>query len=229
MKVLKTIALAVLAILSLGMVGGYVYFDRKFSPPENYLTVFDEVTDVPVAWITSDDNPHSALLLPVKVAGVNAQFFMQLDFGSPSTLFYRRTLESVFELLEDKISIVSNSKEVGLAFTLGEMSVSSSHFRLIDYGSKVDLEDADTHIIIGTIGTDLLEKRVLVMDFIKDRCSFLLSVSDSGFSDFQFKKRRILFPTLLDGNEIELLYDSGTSGYELITDQDSWKEFLAGL
>jgi hypothetical protein len=97
MRRLKRVALASLVSLVVSLGGGYVYFDRKFTPPENALSVSSMATEVPIRWLATNGNPHAALLLPVKLDGIADTFYMQLDLGSPSTVFYGNAIRSVLE------------------------------------------------------------------------------------------------------------------------------------
>ena len=224
MKILKVTLFAFLAIFVVSSVAGFLYFEKKFTPPENHLQVEGISDEVPIEWISNESNPNVALLLPVKVEGISKKFFMQLDFGSPSTIFYSRSLNS----LQARFSTVpysENDREiVSLKFHLGQMEISSDKFKVIDFGEEIDWEQKGMNII-GTIGTDLLERRLTTIDFKMNYCSFSNSRSLSGFKAFDFKKRKLLFPAKIGGERLKLLYDSGTSGYELITSQDEWNKY----
>ncbi|WP_447641127.1 MULTISPECIES: hypothetical protein [Chitinophagaceae] len=224
MKLLKKIALSVLIVLTLVLIGGYLYFNNKFSPPDNYLTVSNKAENIPIKWISDNDNANAALLLPVQIQGINKEFFMQLDFGSPTTLLYKNSLQSINDEFQKIIS--KNKTEISLSFNIKNLNISSSKFKLLDYGEIVDLNNPNAENIIGTIGTDLLEKRIIFLDFKHNLCAFSITANESGFSALQFKKRRILLPAKLENQDIKLLllYDSGTSGYELITDEGTWEK-----
>jgi hypothetical protein len=43
-------------------------------------------------------------------------------------------------------------------------------------------------------------------------------------SHFEFKKRRVLLPAKGEKGELKLLYDTGTSAYQLITDPSTWEK-----
>jgi len=108
------------------------------------------------------------------------------------------------------------------------MMVSSKFFEVLDYGTKADFENPDAQNIIGTLGTDLLEKRIVTLDFKNSRCSFSKKREGSGFERFEFKKRRILIPAVIGNENLKLMYDSGTSGYELIMNKDKWEKYRKG-
>lgn len=225
MKVLKKILLVFFAILVLSLIGGFFYFKTKFTPPPNYLKVVGISKEVPFRWVPNGDNLHAALLLPVKVKGIESQLYMQLDFGSPITVFYARSLKSIQPKLLSMDSLQKKSNQVVLNFNLEEMQISSREFRLLDYGDSVDVENPSAVNIIGTIGTDLLEKRVVMLDFKNNNCSFLDSLPGAKLTDFDFEMRKILFPAKIGNEELKLLFDSGTSGFELITSKNEWEKY----
>lgn len=227
MKLLKKIALAFLAVLVLSLACGYVYFDRKFSPAENALDVAGSAEAVPIHWQAMDGNAHGALLLPVKIAGIDKRFFVQLDFGAPSTVLYRTPLQSIHGRFPAAFALDAASPEVALGFGVGGLQVSSRKFELKAYGSAVDFDKPEAENIIGTIGADVLEKRVVVLDMKRDACSFVERVAGTGFMPFEFKKRKILLPATLGDARLKLLYDSGSSGYQLITTEENWKRLRA--
>lgn len=212
MKTFKKIALSLLIIFSGLLIGGYIYFECKFSPPANTLTVSGNSGNIPIKWSKDGENNYAALLLPVRLKNIDKILYMQLDTGSPTTVFYQKALESIhLKSIED--------------FTLDTMKVSASEFPTINYGKEMNFENPTTPFIIGTIGNDLLEKRIVILDFKNKRCSFTDSINENGFSNFQFKKRKILIPAKIGNENLKLMYDSGTSGYELITHKEQYEKY----
>ncbi len=225
MKTFKKILLSILALFVISSIAAYFYFDQKFSPAENYLEVRGEAENVKFVWDASDGNPYSALLFPIKITGINRTFYMQFDSGSPVTIFYKNGLESIVSNRPNPIKINADKNEVSLEFAIGNLLVKSNKFQLIDYGQKVDFENPESINIIGTIGTDLLEKRITTLDFKNAICSFTENVDNSNFEDLEFKKRKILIPAKIAGENLKLLYDSGTSGYQLILNKQKFDAY----
>ncbi|WP_433835713.1 hypothetical protein [Flavobacterium anhuiense] len=225
MKLFKKIAIVFLVSLVLLLLGGYFYFQKKFSPPENYLKVSGIAENIPIQWISSDENSHAALLLPIKINGINQTLFMQFDSGSSTTVFYKKSLESIAEKFQNQQKIDVSNNTISTAFTLGKMKIISNTFEVLNYGQKVDFDNPKAENIIGTIGTDLLEKRIAVLDFKNSKVSFIEKIQENDFTPFEFKKRKILIPSLLENQNLKLLYDSGASGYELITTKEIWQQY----
>ena len=213
-----------LIIVIITAIGGYFYFEKKFTPQENYLKVNGISDNIPLKWIADENNPNVAVLLPIKLEGISEIFYMQLDFGSPITVFYSKALNSIQSKFSSKINLLNTSQIISLQFDLGKMVISSTKFKILNYGKEINCEKNAVNII-GTIGTDLLEKRTITLSFKEDQCLFTNNLSSDGFTAFDFKKRRILFPAQIGEKKLKLLYDSGTSGYELITDRKEWEKY----
>ncbi|MXO04021.1 hypothetical protein [Flavobacterium sp. HBTb2-11-1] len=225
MKLFKKIATVFLVIIVLFLVGGYFYFQKKFTPPENYLKISGIAENIPIKWISSDENSHSALLLPVEIKGINRTFHMQFDSGSPVTVFYKKSLESIAEKFQNQLKIDNENSSISSAFRIGKMHVASNDFEVLDYGEKISFDNPNAENIIGTIGTDLLEKRITILDFKNNQCSFIEKIKEDAFTAFEFKKRKILIPSVIENENLKLLYDTGTSGYELITTKEIWQQY----
>jgi hypothetical protein len=148
---------------------------------------------------------------------------MQFDSGSAITVFYKKSLESIAEKFRNQIKINATNNPISIALTIGNMKVVSNNFEVLNYGKKINFDAAKATNIIGTIGTDLLEKRIAILDFKNNQCSFIEKIKEDDFSNFEFKKRKILIPSSIENEKLKLLYDSGTSGYELITTKEIWQ------
>ncbi len=225
MKIFKKVAIVSLVIILLFLLGGYFYFQKKFTPSENYLTVSGTAENIPMKWISSNENANSALLFPIKINGINQTFYMQFDSGSPITVFYKNSLESISEKYRNQLKLNSEKNQIAMHFKIGKLNVISSSFEVLNYGNKVDFEDLNAQNIIGTVGTDLLEKRITILDFKQNQFSFINQIKENNFTDFEFKKRKILISAKVEKENLKLLYDSGTSGYELITTKEVWKKY----
>lgn len=224
MKLFKKLVLGILIILVLSAIGGYFYVETKFTPPPNKLKVSKDSGAIQMKWLGDANNAHAALLLPVKIKGFEEPLYMQLDFGSPETILYTNTIRSLAEGIPGIINYTAKDKALDLTFALAGMTVSCPDFRLLDYGNEIDLSRPGHINIIGTIGTDLLEKRTIKLDFVRNVCGFSNEVQPD-MVDFQFKKRKILLPAIIGDEQVTLMYDSGTSGYELITSKKNWTEY----
>ena len=214
MKVFKKILIGILTFLILLSVGGYVYFDQKFTPEDNYLTVKKESGNIPITWLGNDKN---VLLLPIHFSGNPETFYLQFDTGSPYTVFYSNEIKNIKDISVDNERAVTS-------FVIGKTEISSDRFKVIKT-EKSNVEDSIK--IIGTIGSDILEDRKTVINLKDNQVNFNLNQIPNEFKnqlfDFKFKKRRIIINGILKGEERKFLYDSGTSAYEFLTFKEEWQ------
>lgn len=215
MKVLKKIVLTFLVILVLAALCGYIYFDQKFTPDKNYLTVENESGFIPFTFLGTE---KSELLLPIHFEGDTTKYYLQFDTGSPYTIFYSKSIKNIRQ--------ISITEEVAkTSFFIGKTKIASDKFKIYNTGNE---NGNDSIKIIGTIGADILENRKTIINFKENNIVLNLSKMPSQFQtklfDFKFKKRKIIIKGFLKGQEENFLFDSGTSAYELLTNKEVWKD-----
>jgi hypothetical protein len=90
--------------------------------------------------------------------------------------------------------------------------------------SNVDLAGRKP-VIIGTVGTDFLDGRVVVIDYPKQvivtgsEVPADLKKRVTDFPEFVYAGRRILLPATINRRRTILYFDSGSSAFELLTDK----------
>jgi hypothetical protein len=228
MKTFKKVLLAILLFIFLLALGGYFYVKQKFTPPAVSLITENESGLIPINWVADERSPIAALLLPITLEGIPVPLYMQFDLGAHSTLLYKDALVSISSKYPNQLAEIDTSTNtINYSFMLGKMKVISNKFRVIDHGSPIDWSDSSTKIIIGTLGADIVDINLTVLDFKNDFCSFGGSLKDIKINtlshDFSFDMRKIQFPATLNGANYNLLFDTGTSGFELITSKNIWE------
>ena len=215
MKTIKKIAVGILAVFAFSLLAGYFYFDRKFTPEENTLILKNESGKIPIQWV---DESKSVLLLPIHFKGDSVTYYLQWDTGSPSTVFYKKAIQKI-----PKIQIQDHVAKC--LFTIGNTEIQSEKIKILDFGKE---NDTARFKIIGTLGADVLEHRKTILNFKDNTIELNLKTIPSYFRGktfgFELKKRKIIIPALLNGKEEKYLYDSGSSAYELLTNQENWEE-----
>lgn len=212
MKILKKLVLGLMGVLVLSAAGGYVYFDQKFTPEKNYLTVQNESGSVPFIWMGTEKN---VLLLPVHFPKDAKTYYLQFDTGSPYTMLYSDAIKKISQITLDK-------DHAKASFSIGKTKITSNKFKIYNQGK----DSNDSIQIIGTLGADILENRKTVLNFKENYITLNLTKVPSRLEtklfDFTFKKRRMILKGFLKGEEEEFLFDSGTSAYELLTNKEVW-------
>lgn len=217
MKTFKTILVTLVLIFVLSSAGGYFYFDKKFTPEDNYLAVKNESGKIPIKW----EGDKKAILLAINIAGDSATYYMQFDTGSPYTVFYKKSIAGIPGIKYSELHKTSQT-----TLNLGDSQISSNRFKTLDFGQEYSPNDSVK--IIGTIGTDLMENTKTIINFREQYIVFNVSempeLLKEKWIDFDFSKRKIIIKGLLRGQEEKFLFDSGTSGYELLTNKQVFDE-----
>lgn len=215
MKILKRIALNILIIITITGLGGYLYFNQKFTPEKNYLRVDNESGPIPIKWIGEDKN---ALLVPIHFPKNTITYYLQFDTGAVYTEFYNKAIP----LLK---GITPNDEQAITSFYIGKTKITSHKIKISNAGKN--LEKNNPVKIIGTLGADILEDRKTLINFKDNNVVFNLSKEPDEFQntliDFKFTKRKIVIHGNLKGKDEKFLYDSGTSAYELLTNKENWE------
>lgn len=198
--------------------------------PPNQLELPHGNYTLPLQWkgdsLHGQWEPHAALLVPVYLPGCPTQFYMQFDTGSPYSLFYINKLQAIhrkYPAIQYLQTIRDSLKDIH--FTAGKLSIKARAIAVNQFDSSgIDWNDKTNPEIIGTLGTDLIENKVVMIDYPRQQ----LLIGDSlpadlqhnlTLTDFMFMQRRILlFATLLNKKTI-LYFDSGSSAFSLLTDQ----------
>ncbi len=227
-KKLLYVSATLVLLLSLGIWGGYRYFkSRFFTETPNTLSITGELHTVPFTWVPetfSDDytEPHSAILIPVTVPGVDKQLYMQFDTGSPYTFLRSGCLQSLQERGVDCDLFEKEGKPHVRKF---ELNVSGNRVvlepgRIMPRDIGIDWDKP--YNLIGSLGADFIDNTVCSIDFPAAEIRLSRERAESfdslgRFAPFDFKARRVILPATIDGVDMQLFWDSGCSSFGLFT------------
>lgn len=167
----------------------------------------------------------AALLVPVKFKDRSVTY-LQLDTGSPKS--YLKLCKTEMSKVSTKAS--QNSQTHVIKF-LGR---SIRHkFHLYNYPKKYDCEEVWDKGPIGTIGNDLLNDRLLVIDFSQSK----VGVADNEESiEVKYRKkityinakvisnRFIINVKTSSGKTLPLMYDTGGGESDITVEYRTWQE-----
>ncbi|MGH8051986.1 MAG: hypothetical protein ACREPB_15100 [Arenimonas sp.] len=234
MKKLTRYLLILLVLIACSGVGGYFYFRKSFSAPPNQLSVLPNGEWIPFSWSGGNDvgNPDSleALLVPVELKNHPGQFWMQFDLGASITVLYSGKMASlhardggvVIRTRENRKYIDNTSMQIG------SQPILARTLRVYKTTGPIHWNKPDEQQIIGTLGSDFIDGRVLVIDYPNKRLALYRQLPADiavrfSFSPLKFKERRLLIPFTMNGKASDLMFDTGSSAYSLLTSQSSWK------
>lgn len=238
MKPLLKVLAALLLLLLISGIGGYFYVQYKFRPAANQLVVSGLPLSSPFVWQAGGGVrpavPQAALLLPIRLPGCPRRCYVQFDTGAPSSVFYAHPLAalrtrypSTHQALTPQANTLHN-----LHLGLGNGQVRAHRLRLIAYGERQLPADTAAPLIVGTLGADVLERQVLVLDYPRQRFSLLAQVPNSlarraTFVPLAFAGRRLVLGAAVAGEPRQLLFDSGSSAFALLTSTATWQQLAS--
>ncbi|MDR7128067.1 hypothetical protein J2X69_000395 [Algoriphagus sp. 4150] len=171
--------------------------------------------------------PHAAMLLPVELGNCPKVFYLQFDLGAPNSILYS---DMIRQIREEYPQTITSGDTVALAdfhFLLGGMDVLAKEIKLTAHGqSQINWKEDTSIEIIGTVGADLIEGRVAVIDYPAGKLSLGNEIPPSlkphlMLTDMMFERRSVLLPAQLGEKKLMVFFDSGSSAYELLTDRET--------
>lgn len=196
------------------------------APLPNHLSYPAGDFTLPLQWkgdsLYNRWEPHASLLIPVSIPGCARTLYLQFDTGSPFTLLYRQPLQAIHRLYPKTVSLKRLPDTLTqFSFKAGKLPVTAQKIGVIDAGDTLISPDAP--LIIGTLGTDLIDNKVVTIDYQQEQLALSDSLPANWTTNqalpFYYTMRRILLPATLSGKKTILYFDSGSSAFSLLTDK----------
>jgi hypothetical protein len=238
MKSFLKVLAGLLLLLLAGGIGGYFYVQHKFQPAANQLVVSGLPLSSPFVWQADSSArpivPQAGLLLPIMLPGCPRRCYVQFDTGAPSSVFYAHPLAALSVRYPGARSALLPRADTlhNLHLALGNGQIQARRLRVIAYGAHQLPADTAARLIVGTLGADVLEGRVLVLDYQRQRFSLVAQVPDSlaqraSFVPLAFTGRRLILSAAIAGEPRQLLFDSGSSAFALLTNSATWQQLAS--
>ena len=179
------------------------------------------------------------MLIPVTIDELPYKFVMQFDLGAVTTVFYENPLKPFLEKypsLNSKSDMTKKFEHAGQEYPmfrnvnlrLGKVVFKDIYVGLLtNYWEELSLDsiNSETEIRIGTIGADLAQNKVLIIDYKLNR----LAVTDTlpseyrniSFEKFKIDHGRIKLPFRINEKVEDLMFDTGSSMFSLITSKQN--------
>jgi hypothetical protein len=184
-----------------------------------------------------------ALFVPFQMEGIPYKFSSQLDLGAPITMVYGNSLNpllnefpEIFQKLDTtyKKHVIQGKKVdvfKNISFYLDTLKFTHQNIAYFKgFGEKYAMNDfrKDSLLHIGTIGSDLFKEKVLIIDFKKQRLAILDSLSsdlENEMLDIIIENGRLKIPVNINGKNVYVLYDTGTSFATLFLSTQNWNAY----
>ena len=186
-----------------------------------------------------------AMTIPVTLDNLPNKINMQLDLGAYETVIYGNSIKPYLEkyselnnkldtTLKFKIQSQTNYKFKNVALKLGNVSFGNrniGHFKNFGDNISKDSINTSTERSIGTIGPDLFENKILIIDYPNKRIAVTTELpkqfSKTQFKHYKIKDGRIKIPITINGKDEDVMFDTGSSLFALITTPQRANEISA--
>ena len=195
---------------------------RVFSAPEDAQIHWSNILWAPMQ-VDGVRLDHAALMVEAAIEGASAPVRMQLDLGTYGTVMYR----SAYRRLRGV-----DPATPGLVPMSG--SIAGRPFHNEQFGFRADEGGgswAGPPMVLGSLGSSFFERRVLILDFVRQRLAILgrnarvpIALERSAeFLPAAFRYGHVVVAATIDGRpEPNLMFDTGSSGIPLFTGHGRW-------
>jgi hypothetical protein len=184
-----------------------------------------------------------AMFVPFQIEGIPYKFSSQFDLGAPATMVYGNSMNPLLNEFPEILGrldtlnqeYVIQGKKAGafknITFYLDTLKFAHQNLAFFKgFGEKYSINDfsKDTRLHIGTIGSDLFNNKVLIIDFKNQRLAILDSIATNAEDEMLniiIEKGRIKIPVNINGKQVYVLYDTGTSLATLFLSTHNWNAF----
>ena len=199
----------------------------------------DKLPWIHFQWESLTVNRHhfdkTAMLLTVTINDVPGQFVAQFDLGADLTMFYGNTIAPYLEkynLLRSKLIREDEYQWLtGVTLSLDKVLFKAKKvFIRKGYGDNMTADSTTTHTVklIGTIGADLVQNKVLVIDYKKSRLCIVDQLAKQMTDQVKFisytsdQKGRVILPLQIGDRPMDALFDTGNSLFGFTSTKENW-------
>lgn len=183
-----------------------------------------------------------AITIPVTLDNLPNKFRMQFDLGAYETVIYGNAIKpylDTYSELKNKIDTTlkfriqsqTNFKFKDVELKLGNVNFGKrniGHFKNFGDPISIDSINTNTEKYIGTIGPDLFKDKILIIDYPNKRFSVTTELpkqfSKTQFRQYKIKDGRIKIPITINGKDEDVMFDTGSSLFALITTTEKANE-----
>ena len=230
MKFLKKITKVFLLVLALVILLATIYYHywRSKNTFDTFSLIHEskELLYSPLIWqdgqIGKQSIHKTAVFVKVKINNLADDFYLQIDTGTPKTVFYGKALlpykKELQQLAYDKQGKPTFVNDVTIK--IGNTQLQAKKIEVLPHMGKIA---KDNFTVIGSLGFDIVVGRTLVLDFMNDKMAITSRPWNQISSNIQrvdaasVNRFPILIPAQFNKHKIRLFYDSGSSLFPILT------------
>jgi len=200
---------------------------------------------IPFRWEGADFGEQhfdkAAMFVMAELPEVGLSGLFQFDLGAPSSVLYENDVKDVLPELQARINpdkhIMLNGVEYPVISTplILNPQIRQEHIGLLkDFGEGDGGVTEDGVRVLGTIGADMVAGKCLLIDFPQERLAIVEQapaelVEEAIFTPMQKSPfGHTLLQVTVDGEQKWVMFDTGSSIFELLTDKEQWPALTDG-
>lgn len=164
-----------------------------------------------------------AIFIPFSIEGIPHNFKSQFDLGATSTMLYGNAILPYLEEYPYLAKKISNDNEFtfvkNVDIKLDDVSFLNRDLAYCkNFGDVLTKDSLKTDVVrkIGTIGADLFQNKLLIIDFINKKIASVDSLPDSyqkktNFVNAKLDNGRIKVPVNINEDTYDFMFDTGSS------------------
>ena len=214
-------------------------FYNQVKPSIQQLDYSDQISWIRFNWVSDTLSgtvfEHAAIFIPCQLKGIQNPVTFQFDLGSDLTGVYENpfrqaSISQTKSYGHIKIGgIECKTHELELNFPALTIHYNSGYV-FDHYGDSMPPKNQKDTFHIGTIGRDIFRDKVLIIDYPEKRigiCNEIPKIYDKKhfFSIKTDLSKRIIIPCKLNNKKLNLLFDTGSSVFKLITHEENILKF----
>ena len=219
----------------------------RCSPEENASQEgAEDISWIPFEWVGDTIGGRFfdkvAISLPFSIQGIPHRFSSQFDLEATSTMVYENAFAPYLEVFPEvaaTLDTVNRNSWIqgqpvdvlkGVTFSLGTVAFSDQELLYFEgFGDTLTVDSISSASVkhIGTVGSDLFQDKVLLIDFPNQRIASVDSLptvyqNDATLVDMKLDQGRIKLPLSVDGTTHDFMFDTGSSLFPLIVTSEDW-------
>lgn len=207
---------------------------RNMMPSSSFTSVnvtSDSLYYTPIIWSYDTLNDGKickrAMYVPIYINNIGQKALMQFDLGANLSGFYLKTLNLFRDSLPEIQNQIKLTKKGSAYFEDASLSLNKGvtlfkdKFYLWKHMGHDTLPESMP--VIGTIGYDIMNEYILIIDYTNDRIALVEKIPDeldkrlTYIKKADLRKFPIILPFRLGEKKKRLLFDTGSSSAQIVT------------
>lgn len=175
---------------------------------------------------------RTAMLIPLKIEGLPYNFLFQFDLGSTITVLEGNPLKTILARHPEFDRMYKQIAFKDLTLFFGATKVTSRHCSVMqNQGIQLAASRLTDNLPIrlGSIGADIFQNKILVIDYPNQRFAVCDTLPDSLQATFTKitldEDGRVMLPLRLNEKNYKVMFDNGASLFPLIISADKINDF----